>query len=133
MADHEPGDTPLAELLELAKITPTDIEHAKAAWERDGRPEFKELLNARPVPAKKPKNKRKRGMIAQTFIGASPMVRAILLGALVTTAATGCAKNRSADEPSTRIRDTTMTAKDTTNPNDTLPHIRDSVSDSTPR
>jgi hypothetical protein len=32
MPDHEPGDTPLAELEALAKITPEDIEHAKAAW-----------------------------------------------------------------------------------------------------
>ena len=32
---------------------------------------------------------------------------------------------------STRIHDTTLTAKDTTNPTDTLPHIRDSMPDST--
>jgi hypothetical protein len=54
MTDHEPGETPLAELLELAKITPADIEHAKATWRRDARPEAKELLDAVPIPAKKP-------------------------------------------------------------------------------
>jgi hypothetical protein len=48
--DHEPGDTPLAELLELAKITPEDIEHAKAAWRRDARPAAKKLLEAEPIP-----------------------------------------------------------------------------------
>jgi hypothetical protein len=57
-----------------------------------------------------------------------------------------CAKNRESEElgagaagvgdttrahDSTRIHDTTLTAKDTTNPNDTLPHIRDSMPDST--
>jgi hypothetical protein len=57
-----------------------------------------------------------------------------------------CAKNRESEESgagaagvgdttrahdSTRIHDTTLTAKDTTNPNDTLPHIRDSMPDST--
>jgi predicted component of type VI protein secretion system len=47
------------------------------------------------------------------------------------TATAGCASNRSSDEPGTRIRDTTLTAQDTTNPNDTLPHIRDSMPDST--
>jgi hypothetical protein len=60
-------------------------------------------------------------------------------------AAAGCAKNRESEETgasarvgdttrmhdSTRIHDTTLTAKDTTNPNDTLPHIRDSMPDST--
>jgi hypothetical protein len=42
----------------------------------------------------------------------------------------GCASNKAGDEPGTRIRDTTMTPADR-NPNDTLPHIRDSVPDST--
>jgi predicted component of type VI protein secretion system len=42
-----------------------------------------------------------------------------------------CASNRASDEPGTRIHDTTLTAKDTTNPNDTLPHIRDSMPDTT--
>ncbi len=61
-------------------------------------------------------------------------------------AAASCAKNRESEESgagaarvgdttrmhdSTRIHDTTLTAKDTTNPNDTLPHIRDSMPDST--
>jgi hypothetical protein len=59
-------------------------------------------------------------------------------------AAASCAKNRESEEPgvsaarvgdttsmhdSTRIHDTTLTAKDTTDPNDTLPHIRDSMPD----
>jgi predicted component of type VI protein secretion system len=54
-----------------------------------------------------------------------------LLLATMLTATAGCASNRSSDEPGTRIRDTTLTAQDTTNPNDTLPHIRDSMPDST--
>lgn len=69
---------------------------------------------------------------------------AILIALLLATAS--CAKNRESEESgvgaarvgdttrmhdSTRIHDTTLTAKDTTNPNDTLPHIRDSISDST--
>jgi predicted component of type VI protein secretion system len=55
----------------------------------------------------------------------------LLLAGLVSTLAAGCASNRAADEPGARIRDTTMTVKDTTNPNDTLPRVRDSVPDST--
>ena len=47
MTNHEPGDTPLSELLELARITPGDIDHGKAAWKRDARPGVKELLDAR--------------------------------------------------------------------------------------
>jgi predicted component of type VI protein secretion system len=58
------------------------------------------------------------------------MRRLILVG-LVSILAAGCASNKTADEPGARIRDTTMTAKDTTNPNDTLPRVRDSVPDST--
>jgi predicted component of type VI protein secretion system len=58
-------------------------------------------------------------------------MRGLILAGVVTMAALGCASNKAADEPGTRIRDTTMTAKDTTNPSDTLPHIRDSVPDST--
>ena len=70
---------------------------------------------------------------------------AVLIALLL--AAAGCAKNRESEQSgaagapqvgdttgmhdSTRIHDTTLTAKDTTNPNDTLPHIRDSVPDST--
>jgi predicted component of type VI protein secretion system len=54
-----------------------------------------------------------------------------LLLATMLTATAGCASNRASDEPGTRIRDTTLTAQDTTNPNDTLPHIRDSMPDST--
>lgn len=62
-------------------------------------------------------------------------------------AAASCAKNRESeergsagaarvgdttrmDDPS-RIHDTTMTARDTIKPSDTLPHIRDSMPDST--
>jgi len=52
----------------------------------------------------------------------------VLTGLLAATAA-GCARNKPSEEPGTRIRDTTMTTRDTTNPNDTLPHIRDSVPD----
>jgi predicted component of type VI protein secretion system len=57
------------------------------------------------------------------------MRRLLLVASL--TAAAGCASNRTSDEPGARIRDTTLTAQDTTNPNDTLPHIRDSMPDST--
>jgi hypothetical protein len=58
------------------------------------------------------------------------MLRTILVVVPVTASAAGCAKDRAADEPGTRIRDTTA-VRDTANPNDTLPHIRDSVPDST--
>jgi predicted component of type VI protein secretion system len=54
----------------------------------------------------------------------------VLLAAMLTSIA-GCASNRASEEPGSRIRDTTLTARDTTNPNDTLPHIRDSTPDST--
>jgi hypothetical protein len=58
------------------------------------------------------------------------MIRSVLLvGALV--GALGCARNRSSEAAGARIHDTTLTAKDTTNPNDTLPRIRDTVPDST--
>jgi len=57
------------------------------------------------------------------------MKRVLLLSLL--TLAAGCARNKGSEEPGTRIRDTAMTAKDTTNPNDTLPHIRDSMPDTT--
>jgi predicted component of type VI protein secretion system len=60
------------------------------------------------------------------------MWRVMLAGALC-VAGSACASNKATDEPGTRIRDTTMTAQDTTNPNDTLPHIRDSMPDSTQR
>jgi predicted component of type VI protein secretion system len=58
-------------------------------------------------------------------------MRRLIVAALIGTA--GCASNKANDEPGTRIRDTTLTAQDTTNPNDTLPHIRDSMPDSTQR
>jgi hypothetical protein len=59
MTDHLPGDTPLAELKALAKITPGDIEHAKAAFRKHARPGAKDLLNAVPLPAQKLKKTRK--------------------------------------------------------------------------
>jgi hypothetical protein len=58
-------------------------------------------------------------------------MRRLLLAGLVSTLAAGCASNKAADEPGARIRDTTATPRDTVNPNDTLPHIRDSLPDST--
>ncbi len=58
-------------------------------------------------------------------------MRRLILAGLVSTVVTACASNKAADEPGARIRDTTLTAQDTTNPNDTLTHIRDSVPDST--
>jgi hypothetical protein len=58
------------------------------------------------------------------------MTRCFLLSVLAMVSV-GCARNKTSEEPGTRIRDTTMTTADTTNPNDTLPHIRDSVPDST--
>jgi hypothetical protein len=46
-------------------------------------------------------------------------------------AALGCAGNRSSEAAGARVHeDTTVTARDTANPNDTLPRIRDSVPDS---
>jgi hypothetical protein len=63
MTEHEPGETPLAELEALARITPADIEHAKAAWRKDARPVAKNLLDAEPIPAKKPKRTR-RGSVS---------------------------------------------------------------------
>jgi hypothetical protein len=55
----------------------------------------------------------------------------VLLFSVLALAVGGCARNKGSEEPGTRIRDTTMTARDTTNPNDTLPHIRDTVPDTT--
>jgi hypothetical protein len=42
-----PGESPLAGLMELARITPSDIERAKAAWKKHAPPEMKKLLDAR--------------------------------------------------------------------------------------
>ena len=56
------------------------------------------------------------------------MRRVLLAGMLA--AAVGCASNRSDDDPGARIEDTTLRTRDTVNPNDTLPQIRDSVIDS---
>ncbi len=50
-----------------------------------------------------------------------------------------CARNQEeqpgtpANRETARIRDTTLTAKDTLAPGDTLPHIRDTLPDSTDR
>jgi outer membrane murein-binding lipoprotein Lpp len=62
-------------------------------------------------------------------------MRVLLVVGLVPVILAGCASNKAADEPGTRVRgDTTLTAKiDTTHPSDTLPHIRDTVPDSTSR
>jgi hypothetical protein len=50
MADHPPGETPLSEMEDPARITPADIERAKAAWEKHAPPEMKNLLDARLGP-----------------------------------------------------------------------------------
>ena len=61
-------------------------------------------------------------------------MRVSLLAGLVPVILAGCASNKAADEPGTRVRgDTTLTAKMDTTHGDTLPHIRDTVPDSTPR
>ena len=61
------------------------------------------------------------------------MNRLILLAAAMITGAAACASNRAADEPRTRIRDSSTTTQDTVDPNDTLTHIRDTIPDSTGR
>jgi hypothetical protein len=53
-----------------------------------------------------------------------------MLLALMLAAPLGCASNRNGDASGARIQDTTLTAQDTTNPNDTLPRVRDSANDS---
>jgi hypothetical protein len=53
-----------------------------------------------------------------------------LLLALLLLTPLGCASNKNADTAGARIHDTTTTAQDTTNPNDTLPRVRDSMTDS---
>jgi hypothetical protein len=57
-------------------------------------------------------------------------MRPLLLVAAL-AAAFGCARNRSSEAAGARIHDTALTARDTINPNDTLPRIRDTVPDST--
>jgi hypothetical protein len=58
-------------------------------------------------------------------------MRRLILAGLVSVAVVGCASNKTTSDPGTRVRDTTLTAKlDTTHLNDTLPHIRDTLSDS---
>jgi hypothetical protein len=57
------------------------------------------------------------------------MRRMLLFGFLA--AAMGCARNHASEAAGARIHeDTTLTARDTTNPNDTMPRIRDTVPDS---
>jgi hypothetical protein len=58
-------------------------------------------------------------------------MRWVLVTVLVLTSS-ACASNRNEDAAGARIRDTTLTARDTISPNDTLPRVRDSVRDSTP-
>jgi hypothetical protein len=53
-----------------------------------------------------------------------------LLLALLLLAPLGCATNKNSESAGARIHDTTTTAQDTTNPNDTLPRVRDSMTDS---
>ena len=55
-------------------------------------------------------------------------MRQVLLATILAVTA-GCASNRN-DEQGARIEDTTLTPRDTVNPNDTLPRVRDSVMDS---
>ena len=55
-------------------------------------------------------------------------MRQVLLATILAVTA-GCASNRS-DEQGARMEDTTLTPRDTVNPNDTLPRVRDSVVDS---
>jgi hypothetical protein len=57
-------------------------------------------------------------------------MRPMLLVALL-VAPFGCARNRTSEAAGARIHDTTLTARDTVTPNDTLPRIRDTVPDST--
>jgi hypothetical protein len=57
------------------------------------------------------------------------MRRLILVG-LISTVASGCASNNAADEPGSRIRGHQLRHR-TTNPSDTLTHIRDTFPDST--
>jgi hypothetical protein len=52
-----------------------------------------------------------------------------ILFALLLVTPLGCASNRN-ESAGARIQDTTTTAVDTVNPNDTLPRVRDSVTDS---
>jgi hypothetical protein len=58
-------------------------------------------------------------------------MKTMLLAALLTALA-GCASNRNDQAGGARIRDTTLSVRDTMIPNDTLPRIRDSVMDSVP-
>ncbi len=51
------------------------------------------------------------------------IMRRLLLTALIGTGTIGCAPNRSADEPGTRVRDTSLTVQDTMS--DTLTGSRD--------
>jgi hypothetical protein len=57
-------------------------------------------------------------------------MRRMLLIALL-AAALGCGRNRNSEAAGARINDTTLTTRDTVNPTDTLPRIRDTMPDST--
>jgi hypothetical protein len=57
-------------------------------------------------------------------------MRRMLVVALL-AAVLGCAKNRNSEAAGARMHDTTLTARDTLNPTDSLPRIRDTVPDST--
>jgi hypothetical protein len=57
-------------------------------------------------------------------------MRRMLVVALL-AAVLGCAKNRNSEAAGARMHDTTLTARDTMNPTDSLPRIRDTVPDST--
>ena len=61
------------------------------------------------------------------------MNRLILMAAAMITAVAACASNKAADEPGTRIRDSSTTTQDTVDATDTLTHIRDTIPDSTGR
>jgi hypothetical protein len=58
-------------------------------------------------------------------------MRRLLIAGVLSCALTSCASNKASEEEGARIHDSTLTPQDTTNPNDTLPHIRDSMPDST--
>ena len=58
-------------------------------------------------------------------------MKTLLFAAALVVAMSACARNKSSEAAGARIHDTTLTPRDTVNPSDTLPHIRDSASDST--
>jgi predicted component of type VI protein secretion system len=58
------------------------------------------------------------------------IMRRLLLAGLASAAVAGCSSHKTSHKPGARIRDTALAAKDTTNPNDTITFMRDSVPDS---